>query len=65
MKVIHGDLAARNCLLSQDMGIKITDFGLARQLYNYSVYVKTQTVSLTCSRKGDEEPLMFFFFLIL
>jgi len=41
---VHGDLAARNLLLSEKKEIKIADFGLARQLYQYSVYVKRQNV---------------------
>jgi serine/threonine protein kinase len=44
-RVIHGDLATRNLLLMDVNHVKITDFGLARQLQNYNVYKKTQKVS--------------------
>jgi hypothetical protein len=40
-KVIHGDLATRNVLLSERGCCKITDFGLSRKLYDYANYVKT------------------------
>ncbi|CAG7719737.1 unnamed protein product [Allacma fusca] len=39
-KVIHGDLASRNVLLYTKDRVKITDFGLSRQLLNYENYVK-------------------------
>jgi len=43
-RVVHGDLAARNVLLTLDKRCKITDFGLSRQLYSDPNYVKTQSV---------------------
>jgi len=43
-KVIHGDLAARNVLLTSQRIAKITDFGLSRKLYDYSNYVKKNQV---------------------
>jgi len=46
-KIIHGDLAVRNLLLLTEQNVKITDFGLARQLQNYTVYQKTQQVDFT------------------
>jgi len=39
-EVVHGDLAARNVLISRSGEAKITDFGLSRKLYSYSGYVK-------------------------
>lgn len=41
-KVVHADLATRNILLSSDRTVKISDFGLARKLYNYAQYTKKQ-----------------------
>ena len=35
-RVVHGDLAARNVLLSVDLRAKICDFGLGRQLLDYT-----------------------------
>lgn len=45
-KIIHGDLAARNILLTCQKQAKVTDFGLSRRLYNYSVYKKRNNVPL-------------------
>ncbi|CAL1297129.1 unnamed protein product [Larinioides sclopetarius] len=39
-KLIHRDLAARNVLLAEDNVVKICDFGLAKDCYKYSNYIK-------------------------
>ncbi|XP_069175475.1 vascular endothelial growth factor receptor 1 isoform X2 [Procambarus clarkii] len=39
-KVLHGDLAARNLLLADDNVVKISDFGLSREMYKKDVYMK-------------------------
>ncbi|XP_035701631.1 tyrosine-protein kinase receptor torso [Folsomia candida] len=44
--VLHGDLAARNCLLDSQLSIKISDFGLSRKLYDYRNYVKRSKAPL-------------------
>ncbi|XP_035713628.1 macrophage colony-stimulating factor 1 receptor 1-like isoform X2 [Folsomia candida] len=45
-KVVHGDLACRNVLLADMNTVKITDFGLSRQLHNYAIYKKTKNQAL-------------------
>ncbi|CAG7734893.1 unnamed protein product, partial [Allacma fusca] len=45
-KVIHGDLAVRNVLMKSISYIKITDFGLSRQLTNTDTYVKSHKAML-------------------
>lgn len=39
-QVLHGDLAARNILLTDNKVVKICDFGLARSLYTNDIYKK-------------------------
>lgn len=39
-RVLHGDLAARNLLLADDNVVKISDFGLSREMYKKDVYMK-------------------------
>ncbi|MPC13208.1 Vascular endothelial growth factor receptor 2 [Portunus trituberculatus] len=38
--ILHGDLAARNLLLSDNNVLKISDFGLSRSMYRNDNYVK-------------------------
>ncbi|XP_073254166.1 fibroblast growth factor receptor 4-like [Porites lutea] len=42
-KCVHRDLAARNVLVGKDYVMKIADFGLARDIYKSSLYVKTNS----------------------
>jgi serine/threonine protein kinase len=44
--VIHGDLAGRNILITEDYIAKVSDFGLAKQLFEYSTYVQKVNVPL-------------------
>jgi serine/threonine protein kinase len=50
VQVVHADLAARNILLFNNGVVKITDFGLSRQLYTYATYVKKQQVRFRVKR---------------
>ncbi|XP_068247651.1 LOW QUALITY PROTEIN: vascular endothelial growth factor receptor kdr-like [Palaemon carinicauda] len=58
-KVLHGDLAARNILLTEDNIVKISDFGLAKDIYkndNYRKKSKTPVpwkwLAVECFRDG-------------
>ncbi|KAG0724706.1 Vascular endothelial growth factor receptor 3 [Chionoecetes opilio] len=45
-KVLHGDLAARNVLLAEDNIVKISDFGLAKDIYKNQNYKKNSNQGL-------------------
>ncbi len=37
-RIIHGDLATRNCLVSSTLEVKIADLGIGHDLYNHDYY---------------------------
>ena len=39
LQVLHGDLAARNILLAENNIVKISDFGLAKDIYKNNQYL--------------------------
>lgn len=40
MKVLHRDLATRNVLVCDDNTVKVSDFGLSRDVYQDDIYLK-------------------------
>ena len=44
--MVHRDLAARNVLVGEELVCKITDFGMARDVYQDNIYTKTSRVIL-------------------
>ena len=54
-QIVHGDLAARNILVFKDGVVKITDFGLSKQLYaNSEYFIKRKVI-----RHGSKETPIF------
>lgn len=45
-KVIHGDIAARNILLTYGKIAKISDFGLSKKLYQYTSVIKDEVKTI-------------------
>lgn len=53
MKIIHRDLAARNVLLTENDHVKITDFGLSKQMENEYYLIKTTRILPMCWSAPD------------
>ena len=45
-KFVHRDLAARNCLIGRDFVVKISDFGMSRNVYKTSYFPLTRQLIL-------------------
>ena len=52
-KIVHCDLAARNCLVSEPRAIKIADFGMAHELYTEYYQVRVCSVNQSNIMEGS------------
>ena len=40
---VHRDVAARNCLVANNLLVKVADFGLSRSVHGREIYQKVRT----------------------
>lgn len=55
-QLVHRDLAARNVLVAEGRKMKISDFGLSRDVYEEDSYVKRSKVK---KRDGEVRNLLY------
>lgn len=57
VQCVHRDLAARNVLVTQDLVMKIADFGLARDVHHLDYYKKTTNVRSLRHNRTEQNSL--------
>lgn len=59
-QLVHRDLAARNVLVAEGRKMKISDFGLSRDVYEEDSYVKRSKVKTKDTKKYTFYVAMFY-----
>ncbi|ESO84361.1 hypothetical protein LOTGIDRAFT_73042, partial [Lottia gigantea] len=62
VKVIHRNLAARNCIVSEDKKIQLTDCGITKTLFNKDYYTSTDSVGKSLMKWLAPETIENFVF---
>lgn len=44
-RFVHRDLACRNCLVGKDLVVKISDFGMSRDVYTCDYYKVSKLIN--------------------
>lgn len=64
-RFVHRDLACRNCLVGENLSVKIADFGMSRDIYTCDYYKVRATIVICCffffSRRVDIRSYRIFF----
>ena len=60
-KVVHRDLASRNCLVDGELKVKICDFGLAREVKQFDLYKMEHPTQLAVKWLALESLLYYIF----
>lgn len=60
-KVVHRDLATRNCFVDQDLNVKIGDFALARKMHQFGLHKVEHPTQLAVKWLALESLLYYIF----
>lgn len=65
-KIVHGDLSARNVLLTETLVAKVGDFGLSRVMMKYSNYIRSTQDEVTTQNSNSQciaQAFIYFIFI--